>query len=105
MRKLLAVGASSYARWYSSSPPASQIQQSGHGWKFWVPVGLLGGFATGASAWLATSEHPSSSAKLVVQFPLRLARDIVTAGTIVAGEQRKFALLCIFPLHDQMKSI
>ena len=67
---------------YATSAQASRAAPSGLG-----KTALYGLGATGlaAGAYLATSEHPASSARLIVQFPLRLARDVTTALIVMAG--------------------
>ena len=66
----------------TSAQPAPKAGSSAAG-----RVALYGLGATGlaAGAYLATSEHPASSARLLVQFPVRLARDVTTALIVIAG--------------------
>ena len=87
MRRALATGRLQLKRGLSTllTGQGQAANESVRSWKFWVPV-TIGGTCVGATAGLlATSEHPASSAKLVVQFPLRLARDVVAAVAIIAG--------------------
>ena len=65
---------------------APVVQNPGRSWRFWAPASIAGGSVVAAGGWLATSEHPASSAKLVVAFPVRLARDIFTAALTAGGK-------------------
>ena len=76
-------GLRSLARHFATSAqPASKPGSSAAG-----RIALYGLGATGlaAGAYVATSEHPASSARLLVQFPVRLARDVTTALIVIAG--------------------
>ena len=77
----------SFIRQFAASQlgTTSQAPATRRTWKFWLPATAAGALAVGGTGWLASTEHPASSAKLVVQFPLRLARDITTAVVVVAG--------------------
>lgn len=85
MRTLCRSYARAFVRGFASGAVPERAQ-SGRTLRFWLPSAALGGAAAGGAVWLATSEHPASSAKLVIQFPLRLARDVATAIATVAGK-------------------
>ena len=86
MRRLLAEQTWSGVRRFTTSQSqlASRSKESKISWLYW-PTTVVGGFALAGGAWIASSEHPASSAKLVTQFPVRLIRDVAAAVATVAG--------------------
>lgn len=56
----------------------------------------LGAFATaaaGAGIYIAASEHPASSAHILVQSPVRLLRDVYAALAVIADYKASSTLL------------
>lgn len=69
---------------YTSTP---ELLPSKTGWVRKLGNVVAGVGAVGTAAWVASGEYPSRRLMMVYTIPVRLARDVATAVTIVAGQQ------------------
>lgn len=56
---------------------------------------VAGVSVVGTAAWVASGEYPSRRLMMVYTIPVRLARDVATAVTMVAGQQIFLSMSCL----------
>ena len=62
---------------------AGHTANAAHSWPGRAGLALVGSAAAAAGVYIATSERPAASSRVVLHFPVRLLRDVYAAGLTI----------------------